>query len=349
MYTNAQLDIEGMAGMHNEIDNRHEVIQVVFCSNPQYCEHMAVAIASLLAHNPSRRFKLHVVLSGTGEHEKDCIQQLVEKSGNAVIEFRSFDCNTISDFRIDDHITLDSYVRLFLPEILGPEVGKLLYLDCDLLVCADIAELWNTDLGNQILGAVPDAFSEDHVSLGFEEHETYFNAGVLLIDLRRWRSSNLTERAVEYIRTNKTVLRHHDQDAINGVLRRNILPLPLKWNFTPRHADADPSVLNLTRSEFMAIRRNPGIVHFASGFKPWLPGAEPHYKKRYYRYRALTLWEDHNRQRESPAEQLSSLARRLKASVKWHFPSLSGLVRRFTGLGDPIFQRKFAQKRSYIG
>jgi len=199
--------------MHNEIDNRHEVIQVVFCSNPQYCEHMAVAIASLLAHNPSRRFKLHVVLSGTGEHEKDCIQQLVEKSGNAVIEFRSFDCNTISDFRIDDHITLDSYVRLFLPEILGPEVGKLLYLDCDLLVCADIAELWNTDLGNQILGAVPDAFSEDHVSLGFEEHETYFNAGVLLIDLRRWRSSNLTERAVEYIRTNKTVLRHHDQDA----------------------------------------------------------------------------------------------------------------------------------------
>ena len=335
--------------MPNDIDIRREEIQVVFCSNPQYCEHMAVAIASLLTHNPSHRFRLHVVLSDTGELEKDRIRHLVEKSRNASIEFTTFDCSTISDFRIDDHITLDSYVRLFLPEILGPGVERLLYLDCDLLVCSDIAELWSTDLGDHILAAVPDAFSVDHVALGFEEQETYFNAGVLLIDLCRWRRSGLTDRAVEYIRRNTAALRHHDQDAINGVLRGNILPLPLKWNFTPRHADADPAVLHLSRSEFMAIRREPGIVHFASGFKPWLPGAEPHYKKWYYRYHALTPWADNDRRHKSPAHQRSSMARRFKASLKWHFPSLSNLIRRSTGLGDPIFQRKFAQKRSYIG
>jgi hypothetical protein len=183
---------------------------------------------------------------------------------------------------------------------------------------------------------VPDAFSEDHGALGFPDDEIYFNAGVLLIDVVRWRSAGLTDTLVNYIRNNMSILRHHDQDAINAVLRGNIMPLPLKWNFTPRHADADPKVLGTSRREFIA-----------SGFKPWLPCAEPHYKSWYYRYRALTPW---GRAVPLPSqrsfETFRAISSRAKAALKWHFPWFSGLVRRWTGAGDPIFQRKLAQRRS---
>ena len=250
-------------------------------------------------------------------------------------------------FGVDDHITLDSYVRLFLPELVGPDIQKLIYLDCDLLVCSELDELWNTDLREHIVGAVPDAFSEGHGSLGFKDDETYFNAGILLVDVGRWRSAGLTEALVNYIRNNASVLRHHDQDAINGVLRGKILPLSLKWNFTPRHADADPRVLGMSRREYMAIRGKPGIVHFASGFKPWLPGAEPHYKGWYYRYHALTPWgQAAPRAAQRSIETLMAIPSRAKAALKWHFPLFSSLVRRWTGVGDPIFQRKLAQRRS---
>jgi lipopolysaccharide biosynthesis glycosyltransferase len=333
--------------MNPDINIQSEEIQVLFCSNRRYCEHMAVAIVSLLTHNSKRRFRLHVVLTDSPGEEKHRIEQVVRRFPNAAIDFKSYDCGRIDDFRVDDHITLDSYVRLFLPELVSPDVRKLIYLDCDLLVCSDLEELWNTNLREHIVAAVPDAFSEDHGTLGFAENETYFNAGVLLINVERWRSARLTDNLVDYIRNNMSVLRHHDQDAINAVLRGSIMPLPLKWNFTPRHADADPTVLGMSRREFMPIRHKPGIVHFASGFKPWLNGAEPHYKNWYYRYHVLTPWgEVAPPGSHRSFNTLRALPSRAKAALKWHFPLFSSMVRRWTGVGDPIFQRKLAQRRS---
>ena len=333
--------------MNPHINIQSEVIQVLFCSNREYCEHMGVAMASLLTHNSKRRFRLHVVLTDASGEEEHRIEQVVRRFPNATVEFKHYDCEHIGDFRVDDHITLDSYVRLFLPELVGPDVRRLIYLDCDLLVCSELDELWNADLREHIVGAVPDAFSEDHGALGFTDDETYFNAGVLLIDVERWRSAGLTDTLVNYIRNNMSVLRHHDQDAINAVLRGKIVPLALNWNFTPRHADADPNVLGMSRREFMAIRRKPGIVHFASGYKPWLRGAEPHYKSWYYRYRDLTPWgQAAPRAARRSIETIIGIPSRAKAALKWHFPLFSSLVRRWTGVGDPIFQRKFAQRRS---
>jgi len=122
--------------MNADTNIQPEEIQVLFCSNRHYCEHMAVAIASLLTHNSKRRLRLHVVLTDASGEEKHRIEQVVQRFPTAAIEFKDYDCERIGDFRVDDHITLDSYVRLFLPEFVGPGVQRLIYLDCDLLVCS---------------------------------------------------------------------------------------------------------------------------------------------------------------------------------------------------------------------
>lgn len=326
-------------------------IPVLFCSNRQYCEHMAVAIASLLTNNPGHRFRIYVALTESACEERSRIQETVARFSNAILVFKLYDPAAIKDFPIHSHITVDSYVRLFFSEMVDPDVDRLLYLDCDLIVCSDIEPLWKCDMQGAILGAVPDAFSDNHRALGFAEDETYFNSGVLLIDARRWRAADLTPALVKYILENGPKLRYLDQDVLNAVLRGGIYPLPLRWNFTPRHADSTPELLGLSRREFMEIRRKPGIVHFASGFKPWYYGFEPHYKDRYYRYRALTPWR-RQAAKPKPGEKPAlghALKERAKAMLKWYFPWVASRLRRSTGMGDPVLQRQFVEKRSASG
>lgn len=327
---------------------RSNEIPVLFCSNRPYCQHMAVAIASLLFNNPDRPFRIYVALTEEAEEEKSRIQQIVHEYPHASIVFRTYDRSNIVGFPSNSHITVDAYVRVFLTELVDPDVERLLYLDCDLIVCSEIDELWRIDLGGRILGAVQDAFSDNHQALGFTDEEPYYNSGVLLIDVKKWREADLTADLVAFIRQNPLVLRYLDQDAFNAVLRGQIRSLPLKWNFTPRHADAEPEAIGISRREFMSIRRKPGIVHFASGFKPWYYGFEPHYKSWYYRYRALTPWNDRPAQPAGhhAANRSKAIAERVKAMFKWHFPYLVSLVRRWTGFGDPCLQPKYAAKRS---
>lgn len=328
-----------------------EELSVLFCSNRVYCEHMAVAIASLLANNLRHTFRIYVVLTESAGEERSRIQETVARFRNASLVFKTYDRSGIKDFPVHSHITVDSYVRLFFTEFVESNVKKLLYLDCDLVVCSDIEALWATDMEGSILAAVPDAFSDNHVTLGFEENEPYFNSGVLLIDTEKWKAANLTPVLVNYILENAHKLRYLDQDVLNAVLRGAIHPLPLRWNFTPRHADSTPELLSLSQKEFMSIRRKPGIVHFASGFKPWYYGFEPHYKRLYYRYRALTPWR-HQPSRPKPGEHSSiaaAMRERAKSILKWYFPSAASMLRRVTGMGDPTLQRQFAEKRSASG
>jgi lipopolysaccharide biosynthesis glycosyltransferase len=337
-----------MGMIEGNISNREE-IPILFCSNQQYCQHMAAAIASLLINNPDRNLRIFAVLTDEAAEERRRISEIVRRYPYSSIEFKGYDRELIKDFRVDDHITLDTYVRLFLPDFFGFDIRKIIYLDCDLLVCTDIGELWNVDLGEHIVAAVQDPFSYNHVSLGFREDEPVYNAGVLLIDVQKWRAANLTPVLVSYIRENISNLRYHDQDALNGVLRGQILPLPYKWNFTPRHADTDPHALGVSRREFMAIRHRPAIVHF-TGIKPWNPNSEPHYKGLYYHYRSLTPWHDRPLPAATSAGTRRQAAKRRAVSLlKWHFPFFVNLLRRWTGLGDPVLQSKFLAGRSLSG
>ena len=63
----------------------------------------------------------------------------------------------------------------------------MIYLDSDLIIRDDIEDIWNTDVSEYFLAAVPDPYSDNHVALGFREDEKYFNAGVLVVNLAKWR------------------------------------------------------------------------------------------------------------------------------------------------------------------
>lgn len=173
------------------------------------------------------------------------------------------------------HANPSYYLRLAMIDQIN-SIDKLIYLDVDLLVQADLSRLLDVDLGLAPLAAACDIGVEqsrraprraqniflssvvlrDYANSLLENDAAhYFNSGVLVIQPQKWRDSRITERCLEFIQDSSFVL-FADQDALNFVLRGNFTPLDRHWNFIPQYSN-DPDAL-----------RSAGIVHYA-GFKPW--------------------------------------------------------------------------------
>ncbi len=161
---------------------------------------------------------------------------------------------------------------LVLSDLLPETVKRVLFLDPDMLVLDDIARIWETDISNGSVAAVVDQAIptcssprgvKNWSSLGIPDSAPYFNAGVMLINLTRWRRLNIPARASEYFYriSGQTDFLH--QEALNAVLWDDWVPLDERWNL----------IASLTGRAYGPYKRfswgPPGIVHFAGRFKPW--------------------------------------------------------------------------------
>lgn len=169
-----------------------------------------------------------------------------------------------------------TYQKLALGELLPHDLDRVLWLDGDLLVLDDLSRLWSHDLHGATLGACQDQ-RVPHVSspqglrtyrrLGIHADAKYFNAGVLLIDLRRWRANRVFEAAIDYLAANARHLYFWDQEALNAVLAHSWLELDERWNW-------NPVVGELTRRRPRSLDNDtpaePGVLHFSGNIKPWI-------------------------------------------------------------------------------
>jgi lipopolysaccharide biosynthesis glycosyltransferase len=175
-----------------------------------------------------------------------------------------------------------TYARLFLDSYFEPAGfepagdGRVILLDSDTLVLADLAELQDSTLDEAVMGACVDPFiptisSIDGLPRVIRSHlpddTPYFNAGIMVADLRRWREERVGERTLEYIEREHRRLRQYDQDALNAVLAGRWKKLDGSWNTQPR----TPNALGIP------LPPNPRIVHFSGSLKPWQydGGTEP--------------------------------------------------------------------------
>jgi lipopolysaccharide biosynthesis glycosyltransferase len=148
----------------------------------------------------------------------------------------------------------------------------VLFLDPDLLVLDDVAGVWNADLGEAALAAVTDQAIPRCASprgvkecrrLGIPEDAPYFNAGVMLIDLARWRALDILSRALVYMRQYRGRMDFFHQEALNAILWHRWRPLDERWNLIASLAGRPYGPRGAT------VPLDAGIVHFAGAFKPW--------------------------------------------------------------------------------
>ncbi|HEY7143330.1 MAG TPA: glycosyltransferase family 8 protein [Streptosporangiaceae bacterium] len=182
------------------------------------------------------------------------------------------------------HISSASYRRLVAADECR-EFGRIAVLDVDLIVLGDIRELFEADLRNAVIGAVQDAFTPTVSSpYAFPEGPPdgaagdlpYFNAGVMVVDTRRWMAADTTRRSVEFAR-HRSQTRIRDQESLNSVLIGRWTPVDPLWNCFP--------ISELARHEYFQtmlaangvaldglreLEAQAKILHFVGRDKPWL-------------------------------------------------------------------------------
>jgi lipopolysaccharide biosynthesis glycosyltransferase len=157
------------------------------------------------------------------------------------------------------------------------------------LVTGDLAELWDSELRGFCAGAVQDqlvplASSRGGIAcrseVGIADDAGYFNAGVLLIDVARWRAERITAKALDHLRRRWKSVVFWDQEGLNVALSGKWIELSARWNCNvslPAHRRRAPEVA-------------PAILHFAGMLKPWLYRTKDPEWSEYMKYLDRTAW-----------------------------------------------------------
>lgn len=267
------------------------MIDIVLSADEAYARYGAVVMASTIAHsrNPEQ-LRFYCLTPGFSDQTREGLTALVEK-GKALLNIIEVDKSSISDLELG-RFGAASLLRLYMHRYLPVDCRRVIYLDCDVLVLGDLAELWAVPLEGYAIGAVMDLCgSKGARSRG--SVEWYFNSGVLLVDMKRWHEKAIADRALTYIKENDSRLKYPDQDALNHVLAGDWLRLPSEWNFQPTAYAAlekDYRHLRTYRDELKVAIRAPRVVHFIGAIKPWHPFCTHPLQELFIQYSHQTPW-----------------------------------------------------------
>ena len=245
------------------------MIPLAIAFTPNYFIQAATLLRSVLDACPDVRFRVICLMSEEiPDRLKDKMAWLDEV--RLSLEYIPLK-GRLQGIYIDPRYTEAASLRLLLPELL-PNLDRVLYLDCDIIVRQDLARLWNeTDLGGNYLGAVYEAAIEGQAerfrALGCDPAK-YFNSGFLLMNLAQMRKEKVSERLLEACRV--PYLEFPDQDALNQVCQGRVLPLSPLYNsirtfFIPKYK---PDFIRQYNEELWHRIQREATIHYTGG-KPW--------------------------------------------------------------------------------
>ena len=251
------------------------VVPVAFACNEKYAPYAGVAIQSIIENaNPERFYRIYVLYSSLSEETI----QLLEAYRPSQLSVHCLNVELLiqckaTKLRVSQHFSKEVYYRLVIPEIFG-FYSQVIYLDCDLIVNRDIADILQMEMGNHLLAAVRNISSpkrREQVTEFFHlNHENYFNSGVLVINVRQWLEEDTSEKCFEILNTEPWQhLIFPDQDILNIVCRDRVFYLDPAWNYYWHMRYGQPDFIELCKPLAERIGEDFYILHFASLIKPW--------------------------------------------------------------------------------
>lgn len=230
------------------------IIPIFLSSDNNYAPYIATTIASI-CDNTAAFCEFYILDGGIKTDNKTKIKTLMEQYNNFSIEYINIDTEKyFKNFVTNSYITLPTYYRFIIPQ-LKLNLERILYLDVDIIVKGDIQELFNTNLDNKVLGAIKDLGDSYYIkrlkfNVEIDPSHTYFNAGVLLIDCKKWREQNISEKLFNTEKKYRGKLLCNDQDVLNKVFENNYKML-------------------LEKFDALTLKGDTVIRHYYSKPKPW--------------------------------------------------------------------------------
>lgn len=261
------------------------VVPIFFATDDNYLPYLAVTLQSMY-ENSSRDYdyKMYVLHSGVRDEYYNKIMEYSKP--HFEIEFVDVTerLKEIAEhLHMRDYYTCTTYFRVFIASMF-PQYDKALYLDCDTVILGDISALYHYDLGNNLIGGAPcegvnsfEVYKQYVRDLDGVNTETFFNAGVILMNLKAFREEGFYEQFADLLRKYKFRL-IQDEDYLNVICQERILQLPRAWNKFPVSMD------KLEREDLR-------IVHYGLTWKPWKYSDIP-YGEYFWEYAKKTKFYD---------------------------------------------------------
>ena len=237
-------------------------IPVFFAVDNGYIPFLGVALKSLI-DNTSKDNKYAIKILYTNVTEKNKLRIKKYEKENISIEFVDLN-KQLKEIQeklyTRNYFSNTTYYRLFIPE-LYPEYDKAVYIDSDTICLADIAELYNVDMGNNLIAAIPDGVVQaidvfkDYVErvVGVSDYNNYFNAGVIVMNLEELRKYKFQEKFI-YLLGKIRFEVAQDQDYLNRLCKGRVKILDYEWNRMPIMGKRDGDIK---------------LIHYNLGSKPW--------------------------------------------------------------------------------
>ena len=259
-------------------------VPVVFAANDKFVPMCSTAVQSLLeTASPDRFYDLTVLHTDITPYNQMLMKYQVSRYPNFSLRF--YNTASITEkykLKANEHISVETYYRFLIQDIL-PDYDKVLYIDCDLVVTRDVAELYDTDVEDYLLAATYDpdfigqvnsekgtyAYAQD--TLGLEDPYCYFQAGVILFNTKNLRSLYSMH---DWLGFAKQPYRYCDQDVLNKYCKGKVKYLDMSWNvLTNCMGFRVPQVIAKAplsiKAAYHEARNHPYVIHYAGSEKPW--------------------------------------------------------------------------------
>jgi len=270
----------------------NEPVTVLTVTDANLIPHIeVVAISMVAAAKTSRPVEYHILYNGENSAAVEKLSAFHHGPVRIVLHFVDNPMLHLGNLR---HLTPAAFLRFLAPEEIA--ASKVAYIDSDIVILDDIAELFDIDLEGQPLGAIQDPAmwrfrdqgvaiktidfngpSDDYLArfMPLAARENYINSGVMLLDLDQWREHGYGPLARQTLMEWDKRLLFRDQDTINMLFHDKMKFIDPRWNaiasILAKRLDsfAEGSRRDLVRRQ----QTTPGLVHFTAGDKPWLRSA----------------------------------------------------------------------------
>ena len=279
-----------------------EQIHIGFGIDKNFGRFAGITITSLVHNNIANELIIHIVYDELLPEDMDRLKKTEQLYRNLTLHFYQITSTEGMTFIVPPgHITQAMYYRYLFAEMLPLEITKILYLDADIICKGDLLPLWQLDLQGKVLAAARD-YGEDRSCdrIGLKNGR-YFNSGVLLMDLVKWRRQKLTQKLFRWLeQVGNTKILWGDQDALNGVIDGWFTELPKIYNGIV--------INNTTLNEELDLV----LVHYIDYIKPWhIYYMDSDAKELYWQYVKKSLWSDLKPQDGNTVETVLLTARLL--------------------------------------
>lgn len=269
------------------VHTQEGAVVTVFACNDRYVPCLAPLICSIVQNAQSARpYELYVLTTDISKENEARLKALVKTDSRF-----SLACLDVSgmvethDFFVHMHISRETYFRFCIPELFA-RTQKVLYLDSDMVVQADVSELYDVSLEGACLGAVRDVDCAGsirqnaqfahyiHNTVGCSGPADYFQAGVILCDIPKMRQEFSFEELAAI--SAERAWTYMDQCVLNHAFLGKVYYLEQRWNVltnckggTVSRAQIIHCAPRWLSEEWETARKNPAIIHYAGAQKPW--------------------------------------------------------------------------------